>query len=44
MLLEILEKHNWKVVDAAKELGLERTNLFKKMQKFGIRKDLMDNK
>ena len=31
-----LEKHNWHIQETAKALGIDRTNLFKKMQKYGI--------
>ncbi|MCF6297769.1 MAG: sigma-54 dependent transcriptional regulator [Flavobacteriaceae bacterium] len=38
LILKTLTDNNWIVKNAAEELGLERTNLFKKMQKYGIRK------
>ncbi|HED05251.1 MAG TPA: sigma-54-dependent Fis family transcriptional regulator [Ignavibacteria bacterium] len=38
LLLDTLQKCDWKVVEAAKELGIERTNLFKKMQKYNLKK------
>jgi len=38
LLLDALQKCDWKVVEAAKELGIERTNLFKKMQKYNLKK------
>ena len=33
---QCLEKHNWNVTEAAKELGIERTNLHRKMKQYGI--------
>ncbi len=36
MIVKKLLKNNWQVQKTAEELGIERTNLFKKMQKFGI--------
>ena len=38
LIISTLAKHDWKVIDAAEDLGIERTNLFKKMQKYGIKK------
>ena len=38
LLLNTLQKCDWRVVDAAKELGIERTNLFKKMQKYNLKR------
>jgi len=35
---KILKKNNWKISEAAKILGIDRTNLFKKMKKHGISK------
>jgi len=35
---KILVKNNWKISEAAKILGIDRTNLFKKMKKHGISK------
>lgn len=37
-ILNHLEKNDWKISKTAEELGIERTNLFKKMQKLGIEK------
>jgi len=37
-IVSALNKHNWKVQETAKALGIDRTNLFKKMQRFGIEK------
>ncbi|MBS3740611.1 MAG: sigma-54-dependent Fis family transcriptional regulator [Candidatus Cloacimonetes bacterium] len=31
-----LEKHNWKITDTAKELGLQQSNLSRKIKKLGI--------
>jgi len=33
-----LEENDWKLSPAAKSLGIDRTNLFKKMKKLGISK------
>jgi DNA-binding NtrC family response regulator len=38
-IIKILEKHNWKISETAEELGIDRTNLFKKMQALDINKD-----
>lgn len=35
-IIKILEKHNWKISETADELGIDRTNLFKKMQALNI--------
>jgi DNA-binding NtrC family response regulator len=35
-IVKILEKHNWKISETAEELGIDRTNLFKKMQTLNI--------
>ena len=37
-ILEVLISQDWQIIPAAKILGIERTNLFKKMQKYGIKK------
>lgn len=37
ILLDALTKHDWKVSETAKTLGIERSNLFKKMKKYNIR-------
>ncbi len=37
-LTDTLVIHQWKVAEAAKQLKLDRTNLYKKMQQLGIRK------
>ncbi len=37
-LTDTLVAHQWKVAEAAKQLQLDRTNLYKKMQHLGIRK------
>jgi two-component system nitrogen regulation response regulator NtrX len=38
MILEALERSDWNVSRAADELGLERTNLHKKIKQFGLRR------
>ncbi len=38
LLLKTLIDNNWIVTKAADELGIERTNLFKKMQKYDIKR------
>jgi len=38
LILQALEQHDWNVTKAADELGLERTNLHKKMKQYGIAK------
>jgi len=38
LILKTLTNNNWIVSNAAEELGLERTNLFKKMQKYNIKR------
>jgi two-component system nitrogen regulation response regulator NtrX len=35
----ILEEHGWNVTQAARELGIERTNLHKKIKFYGIEKE-----
>lgn len=35
-IIKILDKHNWKISETAAELGIDRTNLFKKMQTLNI--------
>jgi len=35
-ILKILDKHDWKINQTAEYLGIDRTNLFKKMKKAGI--------
>jgi len=35
---QCLEKHLWNVTEAAKELGIERTNLHRKMKQYGIKR------
>ena len=37
-ILEALEKHNWNKVETAKELGVHRATLYRKMQKYNLRK------
>jgi transcriptional regulator with PAS, ATPase and Fis domain len=39
-IIKVLEKHNWKISETAEELGIDRTNLFKKMQVLNISKDI----
>ncbi len=38
-ILEILDKNEWKISETSEALGIDRTNLFKKMQKLGILKE-----
>jgi len=38
LILNALEQSNWNVTKAAEELGLERTNLHKKIKQYGISK------
>jgi two-component system nitrogen regulation response regulator NtrX len=38
LILQALEQHDWNVTKAAEKLGLERTNLHKKMKHYGIAK------
>lgn len=38
-ILKILTKNKWKINQTAEELGIDRTNLFKKMQNLGIKKN-----
>jgi transcriptional regulator with PAS, ATPase and Fis domain len=33
---EVLEKHNWNKIEAAKELNLHRSTLWRKMKKFNL--------
>jgi DNA-binding NtrC family response regulator len=35
-ILLTLQKHNWKISETARMLGIDRSNLFKKMRKYGI--------
>jgi two-component system nitrogen regulation response regulator NtrX len=35
----ILDEHGWNVTQAARELGIERTNLHKKIKFYGIEKE-----
>jgi DNA-binding NtrC family response regulator len=37
-ILTALDKYNWKIEETADALGIDRTNLFKKMRKHGINK------
>ncbi len=36
---KVLLKNNWKILETARDLGIDRSNLFKKMQKYGIKKN-----
>jgi transcriptional regulator of acetoin/glycerol metabolism len=36
LIEQALRKHAWKRQAAARELGIDRTTLYKKMRKFGI--------
>ncbi len=38
MIRQALERHNWNISRAADELGLERTNLHKKLRAYGLAK------
>lgn len=38
LILRALEHHDWNITKAAEELGLERTNLHKKLKQYGIAK------
>jgi transcriptional regulator with PAS, ATPase and Fis domain len=35
-ILLMLRKHNWKISETASALGIDRSNLFKKMRKYGL--------
>ena len=35
-ILLTLKKHNWKISATANALGIDRSNLFKKMRKYGL--------
>jgi DNA-binding NtrC family response regulator len=35
-ILLTLQKHNWKISESANVLGIDRSNLFKKMRKYGL--------
>lgn len=35
-ILVILQKHSWKISETADALGIDRSNLFKKMRKYGL--------
>jgi DNA-binding NtrC family response regulator len=35
-ILLTLQKHNWKISETANALGVDRSNLFKKMRKYGL--------
>jgi two-component system nitrogen regulation response regulator NtrX len=37
-ILSALHKYDWKMQETAKALGIDRSNLFKKMRKHGINK------
>ncbi len=36
-ILKALEHHDWKILETADALGIDRTNLFKKMKRYGIK-------
>jgi len=38
-ILKVLKAFNWRILETAKFLGINRSSLFKKMRKLGIRKD-----
>ena len=35
-ILLTLQKHSWKISETANALGIDRSNLFKKMRKYGL--------
>ncbi len=37
-ILKALENHDWRIIETADSLGIDRTNLFKKMKRYGIEK------
>ena len=37
IILQVLEKNNWKVAETAKALGIDRANLYRKMKGLGIK-------
>ena len=38
-ILKALEENDWKILETADILGIDRTNLFKKMKRYGIQKN-----
>jgi DNA-binding NtrC family response regulator len=36
-ILATLQRHNWKIIESANALGIDRSNLFKKMVKYGLK-------
>ena len=36
---QVLKSHDWKMEESAATLGIDRTNLYKKMQKLGIHRE-----
>jgi two-component system nitrogen regulation response regulator NtrX len=36
---QCLENNNWKITETARQLGIERTNLHRKMRQYGISRD-----
>jgi len=41
-ILKALEKNDWKIIETAETLGIDRTNLFKKMRRYNIEKKNSD--
>ncbi len=41
-ILRVLIQNDWKIMQTAQSLGLERTTLFRKMQKYGFKKSEVD--
>ncbi|MCF8262287.1 MAG: sigma-54 dependent transcriptional regulator [Melioribacteraceae bacterium] len=37
-IVKVLDENNWKIIESAVVLGIDRTHLFRKMQDYGIRK------
>lgn len=37
-LVKALDQHDWKIIETAEALGIDRTNLFKKMRRYGLEK------
>ena len=38
-IISVLEKHDWKIEETANSLGIDRSNLFRKMKKYEIESD-----
>jgi len=39
-IVKALDQHDWKIIETAEALGIDRTNLFKKMKRYGIDKNV----